>query len=844
MARCSGTGGYGPTGEKFGKGYEHDAYVIDPKTDKVIKLASASDFPETDPDDGATSVWMLLVPKGEPSPSVGEVLKNGTPTTKKEVYGTPDMKRMVRALQEENPQKTIERAKEQKDDKKKSDLLVKSATYPDVPSEHDVFGANASTYATYINELILSQRAKLHPSYTGEDKYEMPPPLEFRSSPGSGKTSAAKAFLAEHGLNSLVFEGAHMTTDDIVGGLPANAPARNGYPDETELVMMTILRDDIKKLDEKGIPWVLIIEDAGKGSDTVMNQLLSIIDNGTIGGTKLENLQFVILHNNTDTTGERDDAFSSRAKIVELEISEGTITPWKYALAAKYDQIDLNPLFSWLENQQREVREQFYPRALDRLITHAVNDVPLEWAIARDEDGQQVIKDEDGINITEQALNAISELLGIQRVEQGRRSNPIKDAVRLAVRGGVPVSIWGSPGCGKTEKTKQEIEKAGYKPKVIKVTDLLPEHLFLQIPEVPKDPSGQTRLIPMAADWLSGHGIEDDTVIVLDDFDRDVDDPRVQGILLSIIHDGTVGGLPISPKIKGFILNGNGVSDYSAGTSHNTTILDPALRDRYSAFTTNEQGTGAWDYLRNRYVKPGGQEVKGRRLEGDNAKEYADTVALIIKYFERALNEDEIAARQANMSARTARRAIEEMARNYGSFQNEYRNNSMASSYIPIDEALRDAGINYQKGDTGAVAKSIKQLIDDFYGTKRPTLRDYEDQPKKVNALKEMAKKAKKWGDLPPEDMHEMFGALSSLKQVFTDASAAEVKASRGPVGEAMRAFHAIVEEATKTLDERGRELTKDQRQMAVTIERLWGDLTVGVKGEKVGEFASMFSDK
>jgi len=307
-----------------------------------------------------------------------------------------------------------------------------TATYPAPPEGR----AGASRLESFIDAMIdLGQTGQIF----GEH--------------GIGKTSTFHTRIAEAHPDArlVVVPAANLTPDDLL----ANAPVR----DEAggELVLRQLVMSQLMP----GTPFVLLIDDSLQAGDTIQSQLMQIACNWTLGEYDLRALGCigVFLTDNeslAETSARRSDlAILDRMVTIRITAND---TAWRTALAARFPDWDLKPVFTLWASLTPGMRELLSPRTLEHVLANAREGFPLKWGLplvngARLRLAEPRPDGTPGEDRTDETLDRIARAVGVGNPD--RIADPVRRVVKAALANRWAILLQGPPGCGKTELVRQ-----------------------------------------------------------------------------------------------------------------------------------------------------------------------------------------------------------------------------------------------------------------------------------------------------------------------------------------------------------------------------------------------------
>ena len=302
--------------------------------------------------------------------------------------------------------------------------------------------------------------------------------IAFKDHHGTGKTSAITEWLDLNGLACVYLNAANLAPGDVIVIAPVRLPG--GKIVLRELTLGNLQMD---------VPFAVYVDDMRQATQKVQNELLPMVCDGTIGMGRPENLELIILSDNEGAfegirTSE-DPAMTDRLVTVPLKAND---TGWRYALAAKYSDVDLKPVFRVWDSLEPELRHVLSPRCLDHVLYCTLNGFApiMGLPILGDQrmrlvsskkttDGKTTVSDR-----TVEILEKIATGVGVAYREE--TPDMVRKAIKAAMRDRLAVFIQGPPGCGKTEITKALVRDAGLNPVYFSVAMTDPERLVVPMP--------------------------------------------------------------------------------------------------------------------------------------------------------------------------------------------------------------------------------------------------------------------------------------------------------------------------------------------------------------------------
>lgn len=269
---------------------------------------------------------------------------------------------------------------------------------------------------------------------------------------GVGKTSRVLAFFARLGIKVNYINLANTSPDDKL----VVAPVKGA---DGKLSLRQLLMEDLTP----GEPFAIILDDALQASRQVQNQFMQLTNNWTIGQQDMPDLVGVVMLDNEGAAEgirhSEDPAVADRKVTLRLNAND---TGWRYALARKYKDTDLNGVFETWDGLNNELRHILSPRALDHLIFVALHGLAPIYALpivgGRRVRLETVSSDGRVNDRTEEILRSVCSSLGVAYTE--KTPDSVRKTIRLALEHRLAVMIEGPPGIGKTEIVKAEIAQA------------------------------------------------------------------------------------------------------------------------------------------------------------------------------------------------------------------------------------------------------------------------------------------------------------------------------------------------------------------------------------------------
>jgi len=437
----------------------------------------------------------------------------------------------------------------------------------------DLFAANATydkpfTPKTYLKQDIV--KATIWAIASGER-------FLFIGPPGIGKTSFMKSVTDMLDYELVYIPAAMISIENLMAGMPV----------DDEHLGQKVLEFLVYDKFASDKPKVIVIDEIGRADPSLGNTLMELLQEGTLAGDPIPGLATVIALDNPQGAecgriNGLDLAQASRFATVVLDRND---SPWREALAGKYEHIDLSDLFVSYNRLSREVTNRLSPRVLDHLIWMLTNGFPAIWTLPKIAGERLTLG--SGVAETERILSDLAEALDAPNPEP---SDALIDRlIQAAVRDGVNISLEGPPGIGKTARIKAALSEMTSESVYFSGPATNPEDLTVPFPAMGKD--GKTYLEMMPHRKLM---TPTDKVVVIDEERRA--NRRTANAFMEVVQEGSVGGVPI-PGYRCTIALNN--PKEVAGYKMDVGRADLAQVTRYAGHvdvSPNALGATAWLY--------------------------------------------------------------------------------------------------------------------------------------------------------------------------------------------------------------------------------------------------------
>lgn len=395
---------------------------------------------------------------------------------------------------------------------------------------------------------------------------------------GIGKTSTFFSYIPEtYGWRVVRLNAANITPEEML----TNAPVNISVDEKVVLALRELLMDSlgVESLDGEDVPrYVLLIDDSLQAGELVQNQMMQIACNLSLGSFDLRKhgCMGVFLTDNenlAETSARRSDiAVLDRMATMTVTAND---TGWRYALAKKFPQHDLKPIFKLWAQLQQDIRHVLSPRCVEHIIANLTNGNPGIWGLPLLNGSRVRLTTQAGdngkvIDRTKEVLDKFAAALNAPNPDTV--PDKVRRLVRQAIENNWAILIQGAPGGGKTEVVKEVItEKLGINPMdyywSMATTDV--EMLCVPIPVG----NGLKQLL------TEKFYREEPKVFIWDEFNRPKDKSTFAK-LMEVTQEWTIAGVEI-PNLKAQIAIQN--PPYAMGRKLNVAKYNIAQADRFTA---------------------------------------------------------------------------------------------------------------------------------------------------------------------------------------------------------------------------------------------------------------------
>jgi MoxR-like ATPase len=360
-------------------------------------------------------------------------------------------------------------------------------------------------------------------------------PIWLKGPPGIGKTATVNDVCSKHGLRLVVISAAQITVENLIVPFPADDP-EYGHK-----VLEFLYYEEFAN----PTPFVVLIDDLGRGHPSVGNSLMELLQEKSLAGKFLPHLVTVIATDNeaSSQVGKLATMDFAQADRVATIVLTGAGVPWRRWMASHFADTDLKGVFKVYDRQDSAVRAILSPRVLQFAITAAKEGFPLKLALPFVNGERVGLVTTSGSDVTDKVLSEIADALGLPN----RDNVPglVAKVIEFAVRTGHNVLIQGAPGIGKTAFTKAELARLEVGYNYVSAPVLQPEDLNTPFPS---EDGTKLELMPNKMFVRS-----DRWVLVVDEVWRA--SRRTASALMPILQEKSQGGRPIPGLIGTIALN-------------------------------------------------------------------------------------------------------------------------------------------------------------------------------------------------------------------------------------------------------------------------------------------------
>lgn len=418
-------------------------------------------------------------------------------------------------------------------------------------------------------------KAFIHALSSGQRYY-------FVGEAGIGKTSFIRAICQALGIKVIIINAANMSVENLGVPFPAHS-------EELDMqVLETLMYEQFMNDDQK----VIFIDEIGRADAGMANTLMELLQEGTLFGKSLPGLLTVVAADNPQGSAYGRMAgldFSQADRFATVKV-DAKSTPWRYALAEEFYDIDLSKVFSTYDTLDSEVRRVLNPRVLAFVIRALTNGFPGVYALPMVTGVRQTLLNRNGEDVTKTVLDKIAAALGTVN----RESIPevVDRVVEFALAHNQNVYIQGRPGIGKTSRIKALLKAKGITYHYDSAAVLQPEDLSVPFPAS----DGSTlRIVPQAK-----FSEPNEWVWIVDEIARG--SRRTQNAIMEPIQERTIGGQKTKLKCTIALNNPREVAGFKLDVGKN----DLAQASRFAlSIEIDAQDIPSAAYLRDMY----GEEI-------------------------------------------------------------------------------------------------------------------------------------------------------------------------------------------------------------------------------------------
>lgn len=462
---------------------------------------------------------------------------------------------------------------------KKQNLLVPSATYPEVEA---------------IEEALLRSDAVRWMDFAIKTKH----PVQFISDPGNGKTSFVKGYAAAKGLK--VWH-AHCPTLDMD---QLSVPIPQDTADGSDKVLQPSVLNDVLEAD------LILLDETRRAKDSVRNAVMEMLQEKSIGGVPLkEGVSFIVANNWASESGVMSAGvdLAQESRYITIELKDRDL-PWQVALGATFADTDLTDVFDTYNTLERDfpgVSKYLSPRTLEHILWNILNDLPGELGLPLMAGPREWLRNDAGDNVTDEVMARFAAAVG----KPFRKSQPgvAREAILKAIDAGVNVMVQGDPGIGKTSWITSVLREKNINSLYWSLQNVSPDEHVVPFP------GKNNRLDFMLSQVVKPlDGAE--YVLVGDEFYRAK--PAVLNMMLEMTQGATLGGQDIPLRSVVAMTNPREVN----GMKMKVNKPDRAMADRFFVSVDVTEGDiPANEYLMEKYGDIASPFIEWWKEDIDNA---------------------------------------------------------------------------------------------------------------------------------------------------------------------------------------------------------------------------------
>jgi len=389
--------------------------------------------------------------------------------------------------------------------------------------------------ATYPKALPVAEYMDLTIVKAAVFAIETGQPIWLKGPPGIGKTGTIQEVCSRHGYRLVTIPAAQITVENLIVPFPMDDP------DYGRKVLEFLYYEEFAD----PTPFVVLIDDFGRGHPSVGNSLMELLQEKSLAGKPLPHLKTVIATDNEEGTsvGKLATMDFAQADRVVTVILTGADTPWRRWMATRFPDTDLKPVFKVYDRQDAPTRAILSPRILEFMITCAKEGFPLKLALPFVNGERVALVNSAGSDVTDKVLSELADALNLPN----RDNVPelVSKVIEFATRTGYNVLIQGAPGIGKTAFTKSFLKKLGVGYNYVSAPVLQPEDLNTPFPS---DDGTKLELMPNKMFVRN-----DRWVLLVDEIWRA--SRRTGSALMPILQEKSQGGRPIPGLVCTIALN-------------------------------------------------------------------------------------------------------------------------------------------------------------------------------------------------------------------------------------------------------------------------------------------------
>lgn len=363
-------------------------------------------------------------------------------------------------------------------------------------------------------------------------------PVRIIGEPGIGKTAVIEYLCELLGFRCVMLLAAQMSPEDVTVAMPF-------YSEKLGRKALYSLLYGEMSTDR---PKIVVIDDLGRAHPSVNNILMELLQQKSIGGKPIPKVAAMIVTDNPqdDLTGSLSTMDLAVADRCATWLVTAADTPWPWALASKFPELDLTKLVESYFKLTTEVRRVLSPRVLEWMITLGQESLPLMWALPIVNGVRLRLTNKAHTDVTDETLTKVATALGVPNRESVH--DPLPKVLDFVRKYKVNAYIEGAPGVGKTAWITSELKRLGIETTYLSAPAMNRDDLMVPMPT--EDENG----VPYLEMLVHEHFVkEGDWVLVIDEIYRG--NRRLISAVMPILNERRVGSLTMDRLLGTVALN-------------------------------------------------------------------------------------------------------------------------------------------------------------------------------------------------------------------------------------------------------------------------------------------------